>query len=688
MSTWTEDMRKAYDNMIESQEKLNDLVLEGIKNLKDEYLNNVAKTLSDMDKAIWGMGLDDLKEDWDFLQKKADEYLDDVQGAYKIQSLANKITEGIEKLSDPKAQQKLAKLREDELEMLREKEHLTQSDLDIAEARYEIALKEIALEEAQNNKTSMKLTRDTSGNWTYQYVADEEDTANKRQELLDAYNNLYETANNAYEHAMELAMDMYDEYQQKLIALAEEYPEKTEEYYQKLEELKEQYLGEIQAALENAQIYEEETIMAGAAVFAEVCDQDLDKYATLTEAQKELVDMVKDHHLEDYEEIREAILNDYQEIGDKAKEVFEETNFNSQTAAAAVIDQWDKDTNDSVKGAMDEAFDAVVGYTQDFEDELYNLEEVSGRTIMDPGGVVSDIEAIGDATEEVGYKTQEMAITAESYLNDLRNTVNQVEDAWKDVTNSIQKAIDALEEYLYMSEAVSAEEARREAEAARIAAEEARQAQYSSGSGSGSGGSSSGSSSRNKNTDVAGEERERYKLVSDPNGANGMLGVYDTKDGKYVQITKSDKKGYEELMRRWGVGTGNLAWTAAITGMASGGYTGSWEDQSGKLAFLHQKELVLNSTDTENMLSAVNTVRDIAKLNDSISETIASSIGMLITKALTSSNNINTNNITNSDNTNNTFNITAEFPNANDVQTIRDAILSLPNIASQYVHMN
>ena len=679
MSTWTEDMRKAYDNMIASQEKLNDLVLDGIKNLKDEYLNNVSKTLDQMDKAIWGMGLDDLKEDWDFLQKKADEYLDDVEGAYKIQSLANKITEGIEKTTDLKAQQKLTKLRDDELKMLREKEHLTQSDLDIAEARYEIALKEIALEDAQNNKTSMKLSRDTSGNWTYQYVADEEDTQTKQQELLDAYNNLYETADNAYNHAMELAMGMYEEYRDKLAAIAEDTTLTEEQKLLKMEELQQLYLEEIQAALENAQLYDQEALMAGAAVFQEVCDQDAEAYQYLTDLQMELVDMVKNQHLEDYEEIRTAILENYQEIGDKAKEVFEETNVNSQTAAAAMIAQWDKDDNNSVKGAMNDSFNSLVDYTRKFEDELYNLEAISGMTIMDSGGVVEDIDSIGYAIEEVGYKTEDMTNTAESYLDDLRSYVNEVENAWEDVIDRIQEAIDVLQEYLAASEAVSAEEARREAEAAKRAAEEARRVSYDSGSGSGSSGSSGGGRS------VAGEERERnsgwqdwmhqssYKLQSDPYGARGNWGVWDSSSRRYIEV--SGDKDY--LKKKYGLETG--------------GYTGTWDDMNGpgKLAFLHQKELVLNATDTENMLSAVNTIRDISGLNDSISQTIANSIGSLIVKAVSAGGVGNINTTTSNDNSsNNVFHINAEFPNADDVQTIKDAILSLPNIASQYIHMN
>ena len=36
----------------------------------------------------------------------------------------------------------------------------------------------------------------------------------------------------------------------------------------------------------------------------------------------------------------------------------------------------------------------------------------------------------------------------------------------------------------------------------------------------------------------------------------------------------------------------------------TGGYTGSWGPE-GRLAMLHQKEIVLNAQDTENLLSAV-----------------------------------------------------------------------------------
>ena len=83
----------------------------------------------------------------------------------------------------------------------------------------------------------------------------------------------------------------------------------------------------------------------------------------------------------------------------------------------------------------------------------------------------------------------------------------------------------------------------------------------------------------------------------------------------------------------------------------TGGYTGDW-GSSGRLAMLHQKELILNKDDTANMLDAVQTIRDIAGLNDSISQTIANSIGQLMLKSITanSGNNINTTSNSNTSN--------------------------------------
>ena len=79
---------------------------------------------------------------------------------------------------------------ESELEQLRSKDKLSQYDLDRADLRYQIALKQIALEEAQQNKTTLRLRRDSQGNYSYQYTQDEDEITKLQNELSDLYNQL------------------------------------------------------------------------------------------------------------------------------------------------------------------------------------------------------------------------------------------------------------------------------------------------------------------------------------------------------------------------------------------------------------------------------------------------------------------------------------------------------------------
>jgi hypothetical protein len=50
---------------------------------------------------------------------------------------------------------------------------LSQFDLDNLRKRYELRVAEIALEEAQNAKSQVRMRRDSEGNWSYVYTADE-----------------------------------------------------------------------------------------------------------------------------------------------------------------------------------------------------------------------------------------------------------------------------------------------------------------------------------------------------------------------------------------------------------------------------------------------------------------------------------------------------------------------------------
>ena len=126
-----------------------------------------------------------------------------------------------------------------------------------------------------------------------------------------------------------------------------------------------------------------------------------------------------------------------------------------------------------------------------------------------------------------------------------------------------------------------------------------------------------------------------------------------------------------------------------MSGYDTGGYTGDWAGGDGRLALLHSKELVLNKDDTKNILDTVQILRQFATkdLAQLVGDAISNGLSSLIGKALNfDSNNYDTTQVNNNTNEeqNVTINVEAVFPHADDINEIREAILSLPNYASQF----
>ena len=121
-----------------------------------------------------------------------------------------------------------------------------------------------------------------------------------------------------------------------------------------------------------------------------------------------------------------------------------------------------------------------------------------------------------------------------------------------------------------------------------------------------------------------------------------------------------------------------------FTGFDTGGYTGSWNNKNGKLAMLHQKEIVLNKQDTANFLQAVKLTRmfaqDLGKYKTGLVDKIA---------AISNNNKmINTNNSIQSQALQQDININATFPNVSSSSEIEKAFQQLSAKATQYAWSN
>jgi len=188
------------------------------------------------------------------MSKFDDDFLDAVNRNFATNEIRDMYQEGLDSLADsPAAQAKLNDLMNDQLKILEEKENLTQYDIDRAKALYDIEMKRFELEELRNSKTTMRLRRDSQGNYTYQYVEDEEKVSDLQKSLAEAENNLYNLDKEHYKETLENMYDVYKEYIDERRKLEQEYAQAR----QQLEDAQtEQEKAAAQARMEQLGAYE------------------------------------------------------------------------------------------------------------------------------------------------------------------------------------------------------------------------------------------------------------------------------------------------------------------------------------------------------------------------------------------------------------------------------------------------
>lgn len=661
MEKWSVDQMKYYQKWQEAQKNLNDLTLEQIQLLQDQYMNTVRKVITELEKGMNnGQRLEDVRTNWERIQQSTDGVYDNVQRLYQVQTLMNKYDTSIADTKDLAVQQKLNKVKEQELEYLRDKKELTEYDIQAANLRYELALRQIALEEAQNNKTSMKLTRNEQGNWSYQYVADEEDVAGKQQNVLDTWNQLYELADEAHNKNIESMMSLNETYLEQLQEIYELSLTDKELADQRKLELDQWYQEQRQVIIDRDTQYEQDQLTATAGLLQTLYDQDSTAFGEKTEKEQELAKQLSENVGTTYGDLTQAIKDNYDDIGTKANEVVTETNEEWKSSADEILNTWVKDP-DSVKKMITKAYSDLEAANQKYQKAVDTLAKQVGRDFGE-SGIKGAIDKAAKSTENLDDKTRELCENGKHDVDKLKDSVDKLKEAWDSVKDSINDAISAIEEYLKKQGEANSQQGQSGSPGTGGNASASNSNNGSSGNGSGSGGgSSSTSTTKQKNHGV---------YNSAPGAGNATVYWTDSLEDAKRYAEQANKKGKSSNFKYF----------------KSGGYTGEW-GEDGRLALLHQKELVLNKDDTENFLSGISMIRDMASLNGSIEKSILQSIAnMAVHVSGIKPSLIQTND--NNSQSNNTFNITAEFPNANNVDEIRQAILTLPNIASQYINAN
>lgn len=188
---WLEANEKYLDaqaNVIEQEKKLAELlgqrydsvVSTGRKELEEALFN--------------GQTLDETLENFNKMTEERKKYLDTERKVYELSKMERDMEQEIDNYkNNPKAQASLRKFMQDELKYLQSKEKLTQADLDLSEKQYNVIKARIALEEARESKQySLMLQRNSDGTFGYMYVQNTDDITKAEQAYEDAIDQLYQ----------------------------------------------------------------------------------------------------------------------------------------------------------------------------------------------------------------------------------------------------------------------------------------------------------------------------------------------------------------------------------------------------------------------------------------------------------------------------------------------------------------
>lgn len=621
----SDEWEKARENWEAAVTSWKSLVNEAIENLQDKYLNAIKAIFEELNnKVTSGAGLEYVKEEWDLVKENSEQYLDNINATYGIQQLQAKYLEAIDNTDSISAQKKLNDLMEQEIAALEEKDKLSEYDIERANKKYEIALKQIALEEAQQNKTSMRLRRDSQGNYSYQFVANEDDISNAEDELAEARNALYNFDKENYLNNLDEMYQAYEDYQQKMLEAAQ--INDPEERAERELLINEQYNELITTLTEKNQTIRSNLYESAFDELADLYKENAEEYRNMTQIQKDI------------------LMTD-------------------------LIPQWD----DGVQHMAD-TFAGEGGFTEVCKDAMTDLAE----TTEEYEESLDLIEKKAEVSFETIYEGEDKVIDQTADLIDVND---ELIGQYEEQLDAIQSVIDKLEDLEEQYKAV-AEAAKESVTAAYTYQSEDNNKSSNAGQGSRDysydmvravvDGKSSGDSWSNIEDDYERFKDERnYKINQLGESWSGVSSArLDNLFQAYWAGNSDAEKIVMAVYNKEASFTDELL-TKYATKFATGGYTGNDEG----LAMLHSKELVLNQTDTKNVLGAVSILRDIV---NSIGESVlnrAASLGEGIAAYYGQKSEKQT--------LEQDVRIEAIFPNVTKSTEIEDALNNLLNKASQ-----
>ena len=641
-----EDYQEAQDAMLESTAQ----AMEAAKNIYSNALDDIFYEFEN--KMTRGLGFDQLQAKYNRTKDEDNRFLDGVNRFVETQDLNNKVQESIAKASTDYAKSTLKALQ-DEFAERQANADLSEYDLKIMEAKYNMTLKQIALEEAQNAKNKVRLVRGANGNYNYLFTADEADINSKQQEYLKAMQDYYNIAKDQTENITGEIVSLWQEMSEEIRKIYEDDTLSAEQ--------RQNAINEIQAYYQK-------------------------KYADLAKMQTDAAKDMKD--------AGNSALTEQQKAANKYGDDTSETAQNFQKNFQRILEEMGGNANDFNSAYSDQLINLVAiegSFTETTAEMFAKLNEALTKYKGNIGNISSEIgvsyDQLSDKVDRLTQANEELQDKATSAIDEIWNKISELQDvteaqaAW---TKEIYNTIAAIQKLA--SETATAVQKYNEAvgsinKLGATGSWSGGAGSGGSGAGAGSGGYQGGSTNTSTSTSSAGTY---YWIQND----TIVSRYFKKKEDAIAWINARPEYGlnHSTTLKSGSFLDYSNSTSGRIMKYASGGYTGDW-GSDGRLAVLHQKELVLNQEDTKNMLAAVQSIRElapsmIAEMRARISGTAAASQSLFGSRysGMRSAFDRKTTELAQS------VQINADFPGVRDAIEIKEALESLVQTSAQRIN--
>ena len=600
-------IREGYQAAVTAAQEAEDQMLadaatwaEALKSLLETELAELADILN---KNLSGefSSLDQLSLAMERKNSLQEEYLTTTNKIYETEKMMRTAQQEIDKTTNSVAKRRLKQFIE-ETEQLQNQNKLSQHELNIQQAKYDLLLAEIALEEAQNAKSTVRLQRDAEGNFGYVYTADQNKVADAEQKLADAQNSLYN-----------IGLEGANDYAQK-------------------------YADTI------ADMNDEITALTEAWMNGDIASED--------EYRKQKDDIIAHYYkkLNDYSHLYQVSIG----VDGRIIEDAWSTQFGNMTSNTEQWMKYVEDYTDQATLAFQDYFAAIEPIAQ------YTMGKDASDAAAKTAEIVTNNQKITEEITKDGGVLDALGLQLHS--------VSDIVDGYLAMRETIQGAIKDAEELARVSNQTLHNESDEDPNNDLKPEDNTAPPEEPPTDPEPPTGPQDGSEEELElGSEVKVKAGTRWYADSWGGGNSGPA-----QDGKITIIKEENSHGYHIKGSQYGSG-----WVKKtdIEGFDTGGYTGAWGSY-GKMAMLHEKELVLNQGDTANFLASMEVLERILQILDlqafsSQMGGVLSSPGFRDASTQTMQQYIE---------------INAEFPNATDRFEIEAAFKSMADLASQYAN--